>query len=76
MIERADGKLHGFWLSFGEYDVVAIAEVPDNIGAAALAMAIGASGAMSAYRTTPLLSVAESITAMKNAAAVAYQPPA
>lgn len=76
MIEKAEGKLHGFWLSFGDHDVVAIAEVPDNVGAAALAMAIGSSGAMISYKTTPLLSVSESVAAMKKAAAVAYQPPA
>jgi len=75
MIEKAEGKLHGFWLAFGEFDVVAIAEVPDNVSAAALAMAIGASGSMSAYRTTPLMSVAESVAAMKKAATVGYQPP-
>ena len=75
MIEKAEGKLHGFWLSFGEFDVVAIAEVPDNVSAAALAMAVGSSGAMSAFRTTPLLSAAESVAAMKKAATVAYQPP-
>lgn len=76
MIEKADGKLHGFWFSFGDQDLVAIAEVPDNVGAVALAMAIGSSGAMSSYKTTPLLSVAESVAAMKQAAAVGYQPPA
>ena len=75
MLEKAEGKLHGFWQSFGEYDVVAIAEVPDNVSAAAMAMAIGSSGAMSAYRTTPLLTVAESVAAMKKASGIAYQPP-
>ncbi len=67
MIERMGGKLHGFWLSFGEYDVVAIAEIPDSVSAAALSMAIGSSGAMSAYRTTPLLTSAEAVEAMKKA---------
>jgi uncharacterized protein with GYD domain len=75
MIEKAGGKLYGFWLAFGEYDLVAIAEIPDNVGAAAFAMAIGASGAMSSYKTTPLLSPEESVRAMKQAAEIAYQPP-
>ena len=39
MIERMGGKLHGFWLAFGEYDIVAIAEMPDNASAAAISMA-------------------------------------
>jgi uncharacterized protein with GYD domain len=75
MIERMGGKLHGLWLTFGDYDVVAIAEMPDNVSAAAPSMAISASGAMSAYRTTPLLTVGEAMAAMKKAGAVGYQPP-
>ena len=75
MIERSGGKLHGLWLAFGEYDIVAIAEMPDNATAAAIAMAIGSSGAMSSYRTTPLLTVAESVEAMKKAGAAGYQAP-
>ena len=75
MIERAGGKLHGLWLAFGEYDIVAIAELPDNVNAAAMAMAIGASGAMSAYRSTPLLSSEEAVRAMKRASDIGYQAP-
>jgi uncharacterized protein with GYD domain len=75
IIERMGGKLHGLWLTFGKYDVVAIAEMPDNVSAAALSMAIGASGGMSDYRTTPLLTVAEATEAMKKAGKVGYQPP-
>jgi uncharacterized protein with GYD domain len=75
MIERMGGKLHGLWLAFGEFDVVAIVEAPDNVSAAALSMAIGGSGAMSAFRTTPLLSVAEATQAMQKAGSAGYQPP-
>jgi len=38
-------------------------------------MAIGAGGAMSSYRTTPMLSMDEAVQAMKTAGTVAYQPP-
>jgi uncharacterized protein with GYD domain len=75
LVERMGGKLHGLWLTFGDYDVVAIAEMPDNVSAAALSMAIGASGAMSAYRTTPLLTVNEAMEAMKKAGGISYQAP-
>lgn len=75
MIEKAGGKLHGFWLSFGENDYVAVAEMKDNVGAAAFAMAVASSGAMSSYKSTPLLSPEESVQAMKQAAEVNYQPP-
>ena len=75
LIEKMGGKMHGFWLAFGEYDVIAIAEMPDNVSAAAFAMAVGTSGAMAAYRTTPLLTVAEATKAMKKASGVSYQAP-
>lgn len=69
------GKLHGLWLAFGKYDIVGIAEMPDNVSAAAIAMAIGSSGGMSAYSTTPLMTMAEGTEAMKKAGGVGYQPP-
>ncbi len=75
MIERMGGKLQDLWLCFGEYDIVAIAELPDNVTAAAMAMAIGSSGAMTAYRTTPLITAADAKKAMKKAGGVGYQPP-
>jgi len=74
-IEKMGGKLHGLWLAFGEYDIVAIAEMPDSVSAAAFSMAIGSSGAMSAYRTTPLLTMTEATEAMKKASSIGYQAP-
>ena len=75
LMEKLGGKLHGMWLTFGEYDLVAVAELPNAMTAAAFAMAIGAGGAMSSYRTTPMLSMDEAVQAMKMAGTVAYQPP-
>src|SRR5215217_3570304 len=75
LFESVGGKLHGLWLAFGEYDVVVIAELPDNVSAAAVSMAIGASGALRAYRTTPLLAPKEAKDAMKKAQSVKYQAP-
>ena len=49
--------------------------MPDSVSAAAFSMAIGSSGAMSAYRTTPLLSMDEAAEAMKKAGSVGYQAP-
>ena len=75
VIERMGGKLHGLWFSFGEYDAIVIAEMPDNVSAGAVAMAVGSSGGVSAYRTSPLLTTAEAMEAMKKASGVGYQPP-
>lgn len=75
MIEKAGGKLHGLWFTFGDTDIVAIAEMPNNVSAAAISMAIGATGAMSSYRSTPLMTSGEAVEAMQKAAAVGYQAP-
>ncbi len=75
VIERLGGRLESAYLSFGEYDVVVIAEMPDNISAAAFSLAVSAGGALKAVRTTPLLTIEEGIEALKKAAGAGYRPP-
>ncbi len=73
-IEKLGGKLIGLWLSFGDQDIVSIMEFPNNVSAAALALAIGAGGALKDSKTTPLLSVEEGLAAMRKAATSGYSP--
>lgn len=75
MVESLGGKLHSFFLSFGDYDVVVIAELPGNEAAVAMGLATVSGGAMSKYHTTVLLTPAEATGAMKKAKKVAYSPP-
>ncbi len=74
LAESQGGKLVGGWLSFGEYDVVMIAEMPDNVSVAAIAIAAAAGGSLKAIKTTPLLNADESRAAIQKAASVAYTP--
>src|SRR4028119_189260 len=69
-IESVGGKLHGFWYSFGEHDGYNLWEAPDNVSMAAVAVAIGGGGALSALQTTVLLSVEETMEALQHAAAI------
>jgi uncharacterized protein with GYD domain len=73
-VKGLGGKLIGNWLSFGDYDVVLIIEMPDNVSAAALALAAAAGGSLKSVKTTPLLSIEEGKEAMKKAAASSYKP--
>ncbi len=73
--ESLGGKLLGFWYAFGEFDAVFLTEAPDNASAAALAMAVGAGGALSELETTVLLDMDEAQDAMRKAAAARYRPP-
>lgn len=41
---RAGGELKAFYLTIGQYDAVAIAELPDDTALAKLALALGAQG--------------------------------
>jgi uncharacterized protein with GYD domain len=75
LLEQAGGKLHDIWYAFGEYDVIALAELPDNTTAAAVMSTIAASGAFSGGETTVLLTVEEMIEALGKAGSVAYRPP-
>src|ERR671916_1818087 len=54
-VEQLGGTVHSTWLAFGEYDVISILELPDNVRAAAISMAIAAGGAEKAIKTTPLM---------------------
>lgn len=70
------GKLVGGWLCFGEYDFVIIADVPNKESMAAIAIAVGAGGAIKTSKTTVLMTAKEGIDALKKASAVAnaYKP--
>ena len=74
--EAVGGKLIGGWLCFGEYDLVIISDVPNIESMAAIALAVGAGGALKTSRTTPLLTGAQAVEALKKAADVAkgYKP--
>ena len=73
-VKKLGGRVERFWLSFGEYDIIGVVEMPDNVSAAAFSMAIAAGGACRAVRTTPLLSSSEGLDAMKKAATCGYKP--
>ena len=75
LAESLGGKLTGFWFAFGEYDGVYLMEAPDNATAAALAMAVAGSGALSKVDTTVLLDMDEAQEAMRKAASATYRPP-
>lgn len=75
MVERAGGRLEAFYLAFGDFDIVSIAEFPDNASAAAVSIAASAGRGIKAIRTTPLLDVGEAIGALTKAQALGYEAP-
>jgi uncharacterized protein with GYD domain len=74
-IESVGGRLHGFWFAFGDHDAYTLWEAPDNVSMAAVALAITGGGALSTLQTTVLLSVEETMDALRMAHQVQYRPP-
>ncbi len=72
MITSLGGKMEAFYYAFGDHDVYAIGEVPDDASLAALALTINASGLVS-ISTTILLSPEEIDKATK--VSVDYRSP-
>ena len=73
-IEPTGAKITGGGFSFGDHDVCIVIEAPNDTTMAAVAIAISAGGAVRAARTTKLLSGAEWVAALKQAASVGYRP--
>jgi uncharacterized protein with GYD domain len=74
-IESVGGKLHGFWYGFGAHDGYNLWEAPDNVSMASVALAISGGGALSSFETTVLLTVEETIDALRNAKQIQYRAP-
>ena len=75
MLDKMGGKIESAYFAFGDHDLVAILQMPGNVDAAAFALAAAAGGSVKSIKTTPLLSIAEGLEAMKKAAASGYKPP-
>jgi uncharacterized protein with GYD domain len=72
LAESVGGRLESFYFAFGDHDVYATVDFPDNESAAAVALTINASGAV-AVRTVTLLTPEEVDAAAKRS--VDYRPP-
>jgi uncharacterized protein with GYD domain len=75
VIERLGGRIECAYISFGKYDIMLVVDMPDNVSAAAFSIAAAAGGAVKAIKTTPLMTLAEGIEAMRKGAAAGYRPP-
>jgi uncharacterized protein with GYD domain len=74
-IESVGGQLHGFWYAFGAHDGYTLWEAPDNVSMATVALAITGGGALSSFETTVLLTVDETLAALRQVGQVGYRAP-
>jgi len=75
LVEGVGGKLHGLWFAFGDHDGYVLVEAPDNATAASLLVTVAGSGAFRSVSTTVLLTVEETLEALRRAQSIAYRPP-
>ena len=75
MVQGLGGSIESIYYAFGEYDVVAIVQFPDNVSAAAFSVAASAGGVAKAVKTTPLMTVEEGMEMMRKAGGAGYRPP-
>jgi len=70
--EALGGKLESFYFCLGEHDVLAVFELPDNVSATSLSLAISATG-LARTKTSVLLTVEDTDKALQKS--VAYRGP-
>jgi uncharacterized protein with GYD domain len=75
VLEKLGGRFESAYFAFGEYDVVAVLELPGEVDAAAFSIAAAAGGAIKSIKTTPLMSIADGITAIQKAGQIGYISP-
>ena len=73
--EKLGGRIIDAWFAFGEYDVVVIVEMPDNVSMASLVLAASTGGHLSATKTTPLMPIEDGLAAMQRAEEITYPKP-
>jgi uncharacterized protein with GYD domain len=69
------GRMVALYYHSGEYDGMAIFEVPDDTAANAAVMAVSATGAVRATKTTRLYTSHDFEAALAKAGQVSYRPP-
>lgn len=75
LVERMGAQLSSFDFSLGDYDVMATYTAPDDVTAAAIALAVCAPGHLKSFKTTRLLSQEEFLAASQKASGAGYQAP-
>jgi uncharacterized protein with GYD domain len=75
LAQKLGGRLVDVYYCFGEYDVVVLVEAPDDVTASAIVLAAISPGHLKAIKTTKLLTVEETMEAMRKAGSVTYPAP-
>lgn len=75
LMQKLGGRLISLYFCYGDYDIVVIAELPDDSAATAAALAVLSPGYLKTYKTTKLFTVEETMEAMRKAGSLTMQGP-
>jgi|SRR5215467_6698325 len=75
LAEAVGGSLESYYWMFGQYDGLAILELPDSKTAAALSLVVTSSGSFTKFETHELIESGDLAQIAERARAVSYQPP-
>jgi uncharacterized protein with GYD domain len=75
IVEAAGGRMESYYLMFGAWDGICIAELPDSNTAAAVSLKVSSSGAFAHLETHELKTADELVGALQTASGLAYSPP-
>ena len=75
LAQKVGGSLESMDYCLGDFDLVAVATLPDDLTAAAMALAVNSAGHIKSYKTTRLMSAEEFLSAQQKAHGVTYQAP-
>lgn len=75
LVQKLGGRLVSLYHCFGEYDIVAIYEAPDETTAAATILAAVSPGHLKASKTTTVMTTEQMMEAMRKAGAQTYRAP-
>lgn len=73
--ESAGGSLESYYWMFGQYDGVAVFDLPDSHSMAAVSLAIASAGALSRFETHELIESSDLTAIAERAKGITYQPP-
>ena len=74
-IEGLGGSIESAFYAFGDHDIIAILQFPDNASAGAFSVAASAGGAVKAIKMTPLMTIDEGMEMMTKASGAGYRAP-
>jgi uncharacterized protein with GYD domain len=75
IVESVGGSMESFYWMQGKHDGIFIYTVKDGVTAAAIAMAVGSTGAITGIETHQLYDRDEQATIVETAKKVTYKPP-